>query len=107
MPPFVPAEHIIATPIPVLTFLTLPLIIPLACRLPTRLASSDTSLVSITRKHVVWAVRLTIVGAVAWYAFLSGWGAWPFDSEHPKRIFVSFTDDVSGISFSRLAYLDV
>jgi len=32
---------------------------------------------------------------VVWYAYISGLGAWPFDAEHPKRVFISFAEDVS------------
>lgn len=55
----------------------------------------NNSLISITRRHVIWLIRITAVAAAAWFAYLSGLGAWPFDAEHPKRIFISFTEDVS------------
>jgi len=92
MPPFVPAEHIIATPVAVFVFLSIPLSIPLASRLQ---ASSVGGSGLNAHFAVGWLLRIATVAAVLWYAFISGWGAWPFDPEHPKRIFLSFTEDVS------------
>jgi hypothetical protein len=98
MPPFVPAEHIIATSIVIFTWFTLPLITPLAYRLPSSASpyyERHGPMISITRQHVIWLIRITGIAAVVWYAYLSGLGAWPFDAEHPKRVFISFAEDVS------------
>lgn len=91
MPSFVPAEHIIATPIAVFLFLTLPLATPLASRLQ---ATSTGSTRANSYVAIIWVLRIAMVTAVLWYAFLSGWGTWPFDPEHPRRVFMSFTEYV-------------
>lgn len=110
MPPFVPAEHIIATQVALFTFLALPLLPSLIHRLPesparkvsgsptlsTILAESiPSSLGALSQRHILRTTRAMGVGAIIWFAYISGLGSWPFDSQHPKRIFISFTEDVS------------
>lgn len=113
MPPFVPAEHIIATLVGLFTFLAFPLLSPLMQRIPRSsvqkasipnptnywVNSVPTSLHSLTQLHVVRSVGAIGIAAMVWFAYVSGWGDWPFDSEHPKRVFISFTEDVSIICF--------
>jgi hypothetical protein len=93
MPPFVPSEHIIATPIAVFTFNALPLLIPVAYRLPQ--ATPELRLGTISRNTIRWSLRLASISAIVWYAFLSGWGSWPYDAMHPKRVFISLSQHVS------------
>jgi hypothetical protein len=110
MPPFVPAEHIIASLVAFFTFLSFPLPASLIHRVPqspSRKASDNTSLStilaesipksldSVYRHHVLRSIGAVGIGAVLWFAYISGWGSWPFDRQHPKRIFISFTEDVS------------
>jgi hypothetical protein len=93
MPPFVPSEHIIATPIAVFIFNALPLLIPVAYRLPQ--ATPELRLGTISRNTLRWSLRLASISAIVWYAFLSGWGSWPYDAMHPKRVFISLAQHVS------------
>ncbi|CCA75676.1 hypothetical protein PIIN_09666, partial [Serendipita indica DSM 11827] len=98
MPPFVPAEHIIASLVAVFLYLACPLLVPLAYRLPIPTTSSPATASltsSVNGPNVRWCLRIASVGAVAWFAYLSGLGTWPFDAEHPKRIFISLSEDVS------------
>lgn len=81
MGPVVPAEHIIATPIAVIFFVSFPCVIPLASRLHTR----DISLIIRT---------LRITGSLIAIYFTLVLGAWPFDSMHPRRVLISLKEDV-------------
>ncbi|KAG8877791.1 hypothetical protein FRC20_010042 [Serendipita sp. 405] len=93
MPPFVPAEHIIATLVAVFVFLSLPLLPALVYRLPFSSQHSGSSSIA-TRANLRNVLRLACALSVVWFAFVSGWGSWPFDPAHPKRIFVSLSESL-------------
>lgn len=76
-----PAEHIVATLIAVMVPLAAPLILPLAFRIPPQ-----------NLKGVLFLLRIVTTVAVAYFVFQ--WGHWAFDSDHPRRMYISLSENV-------------